>query len=326
MDQADGLPWSSVTFMLMGITDKAINSDLDLPHRPFWNSTPGNLNRLNSAVRAHGLSYIHMMRGSMTQDLQNRNAMVCGSTQGIGRACAIELAGRGASVTLVGRHSEGLEQARLDLNTSIGQTHETMCVDFADWQAVRQCAEQRVRSGSIFHILINNTGGPPAGPAIEAKPEDFLAAFQQHVLCNHALTQACAIGMRQAGYGRIINIISTSVVTPIRGLGVSNTIRAAVANWARTLAHELGPYGITVNNILPGFTKTARLDALFRGRATRGGTSVEEVEQEAIRSIPMKRLGSAEEIAAAVGFLASPAASYVSGVNLPVDGARLAWQ
>jgi 3-oxoacyl-[acyl-carrier protein] reductase len=262
----------------------------------------------------------------MTQDLGGKSALVCGSTQGIGRACARALAQRGASVTVVGRHEEGLQQVLGELERAPGAAHAMMRVDFADWTKVREEIEALVRRPSTFHILINNTGGPAAGAAIDARPEEFLAAFQQHVLCNQVLTQACAPGMRTAGYGRIVNIISTSVVTPIKGLGVSNTIRAAVANWARTLAHELAPFGITVNNVLPGFTKTARLDALFKGRASRGGTTVEEVEQEALRSIPARRLAGAEEIASVVGFLASPEAGYVNGVNLPVDGGRLAWQ
>lgn len=262
----------------------------------------------------------------MTLSLEGRFALVCGSTQGIGRACALEFARLGAVVSLVGRNDEGLAKVLKELPVPAGQTHDALQVDFTEWTRVRDVVSERVGGGRVYHILLNNTGGPPAAPAIEARPEDFLTAFQQHVLCNQVLVQACAPGMRAAGYGRIINIISTSVVTPIRGLGVSNTIRAAVANWARTLAHELAPFGITVNNILPGFVKTARLDALFKGRASRAGTSVDEIEQDAIRAIPARRLGTPEEIAAVAGFLASPGASYLTGVNIPVDGGRLAGQ
>jgi 3-oxoacyl-[acyl-carrier protein] reductase len=258
--------------------------------------------------------------------LEGKRALVCGSTQGIGRACATEFARLGAQVTLAARHLEALEKVRAELPAKHGQSHDFIHVDFSDWQAVRRAATEFANAEGPIHILLNNTGGPAAGPAFEAAPEDFLKALSQHVLCNHVLAQAVASGMREAKFGRIINIISTSVLMPIKGLGVSNTIRAAVANWARTLAAELGPYGITVNNVLPGYTATTRLESLIQGRATRGGVTVEEVKRDMMSTIPARRFGTAEEIAAVAAFLASPAASYVNGVNLPVDGGRLAAQ
>ena len=256
--------------------------------------------------------------------LEGKRALVCGSTQGIGKACAVEFARLGASVTLMARHLEALEKVRAELPASHGQTHDLLHADFTDWQGVQKQASDFAAAEGPVHILLNNTGGPPAGPVFEAKPEEFLKAMTQHVLCNQVLAQAVAPGMREAKYGRIINIISTSVLAPIKGLGVSNTIRAAVANWARTLASELGPYGITVNNVLPGYTATTRLDTLIKGRATRGGVSAEEVQRDMMASIPARRFAKPEEIAAVAAFLASPAASYVNGVNLPVDGGRLA--
>ena len=258
--------------------------------------------------------------------LEGKRAMVCGSTQGIGRACAIEFARHGAQVTLVARHREALEKVRAELPASHGQTHDFIQVDFSDWQAVQRSAHDYLGSKGPFHILLNNTGGPPAGPVFEAQPDEFLKAMVQHLLCNQVLAQAAAPGMREAGYGRIINIISTSVLSPIKGLGVSNTIRAAVANWARTLASELGPFGITVNNVLPGYTATTRLDSLIKGRASRAGVNAEEVQRDMMASIPARRFGKPEEIASVAAFLASPAAAYVNGVNLPVDGGRLAAQ
>jgi 3-oxoacyl-[acyl-carrier protein] reductase len=261
--------------------------------------------------------------------LKGRRAFVCGSTQGIGRACAIEFARLGGSVTLLARNEDGLRKVRDELPVGEGQTtavHDYILVDFSDWQAVRGEAMRYVHDEGPVHILLNNTGGPPAGTAFEAQPEEFLAAMQQHVLCNQALVQAVAGSMREARYGRIINIISTSVIMPIRGLGVSNTIRAAVANWARTLAAELGPFGITVNNVLPGYTATARLEALIRGRAARAGVSVDEIKAQMMATIPAQRFGTPEEIATVAGFLATPAASYVNGVSIPVDGGRLAAQ
>jgi len=262
----------------------------------------------------------------MNHVLQGKNAYVCGSTQGIGRACAVALAEGGARVTLIARHEEALQITRDALNASPGQKHDYIVADFRDWRALQRITAEHARVNGPIHILINNTGGPAAGKAIEARPEEYESAFQQHILCNQGLVQAVAPSMREAGYGRIINIISTSVITPIRGLGVSNTIRGAVANWAKTLADELGPFGITVNNILPGFTATARLKSLLQGRASREGTTLEEIEERAKAQIPLRRLADPEEIASVVAFLASPAASYVSGVNLPVDGGRLAAQ
>jgi 3-oxoacyl-[acyl-carrier protein] reductase len=258
--------------------------------------------------------------------LEGKRALVCGSTQGIGKACAIEFARLGASVILMARHLEALEKVRDELPAKQGQKHDLVHADFSDWQGVQKQANESAAANGPIHILLNNTGGPAAGPVFEAKPDEFLKAMTQHVLCNQVLAQAVAPGMREVKYGRIINIISTSVLSPIKGLGVSNTIRAAVANWARTLASELGPFGITVNNVLPGFTATTRLETLIKGRASRGGVSVDEVQRDMMATIPARRFADPVEIAAVAAFLASPAASYVNGVNLPVDGGRLAAQ
>lgn len=258
--------------------------------------------------------------------LTSKRALVSGSTQGIGRAIAMAFAGAGATVDLVGRNPDGLAKVLGELPRPVGQQHAAVQADFADWKSVERAAQAHLAKVGAVHILVNNTGGPAAGLAIEARPEDYINAMSMHIACFQALAQTFAPGMRGAGYGRIINITSTSVVTPIKGLGVSNTVRAAVGNWTKTLATELARYGITVNNILPGFTKTARLDALMKGKATRAGSTIDEVERDAIATIPAGRFGSAEEIAAVALFLASPAASYVNGVNLPVDGARLAGQ
>ena len=201
-----------------------------------------------------------------------------------------------------------------------------MCADFDDVEAVRQGVTEHLERTGPAHILVNNTGGPPHGPIIEAEPADFLRAISAHVGCGQVLLQAMLPGMREAGYGRVINIVSISVISPIPGLGVSNTTRAAVANWARTLAHELGPLGITVNSVLPGYTATARLEDLAESVAESRGSTVEQVEAGWQAGIPLRRLADPAEIAAVVGFLASPAASYVTGVNLAVDGGRTAAQ
>jgi len=262
----------------------------------------------------------------MTSSLKGKRALVCGGSQGIGRACAVELARLGADVTVAARNEKALQDVVAQLSTEHGQTHAYICADSSDPHAYRAGVADHVENTGPIQILINNTGGPPAGTLNDAGPDQLTSAFTNHVLCNQLMVQTLLAGMKESGYGRIVNIISTSVITPIPGLGVSNTIRGAVGNWARTLAVELAPFGITVNSILPGYTDTARLRSLFQIKADKMALSVEEVERSAVEMIPMKRLADPAETAAVVGFLASPAASYVTGVNLPVDGGRTATQ
>jgi 3-oxoacyl-[acyl-carrier protein] reductase len=253
--------------------------------------------------------------------LAGKRALVCGSTQGIGRAAAIELASRGAAVTLFARDAGALGRVRAELP---GKDHAYLVADFSDNASVKSVAAAEIRDRGAFHVLVNNTGGPPAGPIADASPDAFLDAFRAHLVNNQILAQAVIPGMKQSGYGRIVNIVSTSVREPIPGLGVSNTIRASVAGWAKTLAGELAPHGITVNNVLPGYTKTARLDSIIAGRAKASGRSVEDVTRDMLAQVPAKRFGDPREIAAAIGFLASPAGGYITGVSLPVDGGRIA--
>jgi len=259
-------------------------------------------------------------------DLGGRAAIVCGSTQGIGRACAVELARSGASVTLVARDADSLQSVAAGLPSDRGQTHYAVVADFASPRDVQEAVAAHVAALGPVDILVNNTGGPPGGPILDATHDDFMRALAMHVGSNQLLAQAVVPGMKHSGYGRIINIISTSVLRPIRGLGVSNTTRAAVANWARTLADELGPFGITVNNVLPGYTSTARLSSLIEKAAAKRDVTPEEVVSDWEATIPLRRFAEPAEIAAVVGFLAGPEASYVSGVNLPVDGGRSAAQ
>jgi 3-oxoacyl-[acyl-carrier protein] reductase len=258
----------------------------------------------------------------MNLDLKNKKALVCGSTQGIGKAVAIELANLGATVTLVARNEASLKQAKSELSTTAGQQHSYLCVDFNDPARLKDLLEAYMQRYAPVHILVNNTGGPSGGPIVNAKPEEFLSAFNVHLVCNHILAQACIEGMKNAGYGRIINIISTSVKQPLPNLGVSNTIRAAVGNWAKTMANELGKFNITVNNVLPGATNTQRLGSIIENKAMKTNTDANIVKKEMQHEIPMGRFAEASEIANAVAFLASPAASYINGINLPVDGGR----
>ena len=258
----------------------------------------------------------------MNLDLKNKRALVCGSTQGIGKAVAMELALLGANVTLVARNEQNLKQVKSELFTSGSQLHSYLCVDFNDAAALKVLVEQFIQRSGPVNILVNNTGGPPAGPIVNAKPEEFISAFNNHLICNHILAQACIEGMKHSGYGRIINIISTSVKQALPNLGVSNTIRAAVGNWAKTMANELGKFGITVNNVLPGATSTQRLSTIIDNKALKTAMSNEAVKNEMLHEIPLGRFADAFEIANAVAFLASPAGAYINGINLPVDGGR----
>lgn len=257
----------------------------------------------------------------MDLSLNGRNALVCGSTQGIGLAVARELAMLGASCTLMARNETALQAAVASLHTGEGQLHGYLVADFADRAAVGTVIATHIASRPV-HILVNNTGGPPAGPIVNARLETFLTYFEQHIGVNQLLAQACLEGMKEAAYGRIINVVSTSVRIPIDNLGVSNTIRGAVASWAKTWSNEVGRYGITVNNVLPGFTKTERLNSLIRNIAERKGVDAGTVAAQMAAEVPAGRFGEAEEVAAYVAFLASPAAAYINGTSVPVDGGR----
>ena len=258
----------------------------------------------------------------MNVSLENLNALVCGSTQGIGLATAQQLAELGATVTLVARNEERLKNSLNTLSTIYNQKHDYIRADFSQPETLEANLNTYLANGTRIHILINNTGGPRGGLIQKASVLEFRAAFEMHLVCNHILSTSLKQGMQAAGYGRIINVISTSVKQPLHNLGVSNTIRAAVANWAKTMANELGRYGITVNNVLPGATDTARLQSILKNKANRTGKTREAISEEMKSVIPAGRFAKAEEIANAIAFLASPAAAYINGINLPVDGGR----
>ena len=256
----------------------------------------------------------------MNTNLQNKRAIVCGSTQGIGKAIAIELASLGADVTLFARDRDTLKKVVAELDTSKSQQHEWLIADFRFPDQVKEVIEEYIKKVQEIHILINNTGGPAPGLAIDADPHDFINAFSQHLVCNQHIVQAVVPHMKNANYGRIINIISTSVRTPIPDLGVSNTTRGAVASWAKTLSAELGPSGITVNNILPGLTDTKRLESLIKSIADKRGISYDQQVEEMKGNIPARRFADPSETAALAGFLASPSAAFINGESIRVDG------
>ena len=256
----------------------------------------------------------------MDLSLKGKNAFVCGSTQGIGLASAKKLAERGATITLIARNKELLTSLVSSLN---GGGHDYICADFNDPDSLRKNVKDYLVNKKIIHILINNSGGPKPGPIIDANIEDFIGAFNRHLICNHILVKALVPNMKKANFGRIINITSTSVKEPIKGLGISNTIRGAVANWAKTLSFELGEFGITVNNILPGYTDTQRLQEIFLNKSKKNNFDIESIILDAHSQIPLGRFADPKETAKAICFLASEDASYINGINLPVDGGRL---
>ncbi|PKH50933.1 short-chain dehydrogenase [Tenacibaculum sp. Bg11-29] len=254
----------------------------------------------------------------MNLNIQNKNALVCGSTQGIGKASAFGLASEGVNVTLIARNEEKLKKVLAALPNN-NQNHSYIVADFSNPKELKE----RIEASKLnFHILVNNTGGPAGGPIFNAELAEFDSAFTQHLKCNHVLVQAVVPFMKEAGFGRVINVISTSVKQPLDGLGVSNTIRGAVASWSKTLANELGQFNITVNNVLPGATGTERLKEIINNKAAKTGLSVDEVSTNMMNASPAKRFAKPEEIANAVVFLASESASFINGVNVPVDGGR----
>jgi 3-oxoacyl-[acyl-carrier protein] reductase len=257
----------------------------------------------------------------MNLDLTKKNALVCGSTQGIGKASAIALADLGANVTLIARNEEKLKEVVSELPNKY-QDHNYVVADFSNPEEVGNKVAEDLKRVGTYHILVNNTGGPEGGLIFSAGIDSFEKAFTQHLKCNHILAQTLVPGMKEVDYGRIINIISTSVKQPLDGLGVSNTIRGAVANWSKTLANELGEFGITVNNVLPGATSTDRLSEIIKNKAEKSNKSIDEISRAMKNSIPAKRFAQPGEIANAVAFLASEAASYINGINIPVDGGR----
>lgn len=254
--------------------------------------------------------------------LEGRRALVCGASQGIGLAAAIELAAQGASVILLARDPKKLAAASAQLHAEQGQRHEVVVADLQAVGTLGELLAPAISDGTAVDIVVNNSGGPAPGPVHEADLGDFEAAFSQHVLAAQAIARLVIPGMRATGYGRFVNVISTSVKEPIAGLGVSNTIRGAMASWAKTLATELGPDGITVNNVLPGYTRTSRLQPIFEARARKAGVPVAEIEAAAKASVPAGRFAEPAELGQAIAFLASPAAAYINGINLPVDGGR----
>ncbi|WP_372937339.1 SDR family oxidoreductase [Seonamhaeicola sp.] len=256
----------------------------------------------------------------MNLNLNNKNALVCGSTQGIGKATAIALAQEGVNVTLVARNREKLKAVLAELPQH--RNHSYIVADFSKPRELQEQVIKFIDKNYGFHIVVNNTGGPRSGDILNASLDEFENAFTMHIKCNHVLAQATIPFMKKEGFGRIINIISTSVKEPIPMLGVSNTIRGAVGNWSKTLSTEVASFGITVNNVLPGFTETERLNEIIKIKATIEERTPDEMAQIMKNYTPAKRFAKPEEVANAVVFLASDCAAYINGINIPIDGGR----
>ena len=256
----------------------------------------------------------------MDLNLEGKVALVGGASQGIGQATAQLLAERGAKVILMARRPDVLESVR---NSMVHPSrHRCFAIDVERYDELALSLGRLVLETGPVGIWVNNTGGPKAGTLLEATPAEMERSFRGHVMASQVILKTLVPGMKSLKYGRIINVLSTSVKIPIPGLGVSNLIRAAMASWAKTLSQELGPMGITVNNILPGFTETPRLASLAADAALRSGTGEDKIRAAWIETIPLRRLAEPKETAEAIAFLASPRAAYISGISLPVDGGR----
>jgi len=255
-------------------------------------------------------------------ELIGKHAVVCGSTQGIGLASAKLMAERGAKITLIARNEDKLRSAVKQLSSPMDQMHSYLVADFSKPDVLKNVVTKFIEGGNSPQILVNNTGGPKGGPIIDADVSEFINTFNQHLVCNHVLVQALLPEMKKNGFGSIINVISTSVKQPLNGLGVSNTIRGAVANWSKTLANELGVFNIRVNNVLPGATNTLRLNSIAEVKAGKTNQSVDEVLGTMAQQSPMQRIAQPNEVAEVIAFLASDRASYINGINIPVDGGR----
>ncbi len=259
----------------------------------------------------------------MNVSLEGLRAIVCGASQGIGKAISIQFAESGASIFLIARNEANLKKTLASLPKNPFAHHSYACVDVGNLYELQTVIEKATIEYDGFHIVVNNTGGPPPGLLYHSLNDELENAFKQHILSAHTILKVVLPKMIELKYGRIINIISIGMKQPIANLGVSNTIRGAMGNWAKTLSKELSHYGITVNNILPGYIKTERLKSLIQNNSKIKNTTYEQEEKKIIEEVPVQRLGNPKEVAFLATFIASPLANYLNGVSIPIDGGFL---
>lgn len=259
----------------------------------------------------------------MKINLRGKVALVCGSSQGIGKAIAVQLAYSGAKVILLSRNEDKLKEIVEDLTQKTGQTHLYITCDVSILDELEKKITILLNEIGAIHILVNNTGGPSPGLLYTSKVEPLQIAFQQHVMSAQKLINLILPTMIENHFGRIINIVSVGMREPIENLGVSNTIRGAMGSWAKTLSKELASFGITVNNILPGYTLTERLRSLIEVRAKNKSNTYAEEAENILKMIPARRFGTPEEIAYLATFLASEYSCYINGASIPIDGGFL---
>lgn len=258
----------------------------------------------------------------MNISLKGKKALVGGSSDGIGKAIAMQLAASGASVTLVSRSENKLKKISTDLDTSFGQKHQYVVVDYTNFENYQSKISAYFDTHTV-DILVNNTQGPSAGNSLEKHTEDYQQAFNLLFKTTIYTTELALKNMIQNKWGRIINVASVSVKEPLSYLALSNSIRAAVVTWAKSLASDVGEYQITVNSILTGYFDTNRIAQLNATKAKQLGVSEAKVRQEMEDKVALKRIGKPEEYGFLVAFLASDKAAYITGTAVPIDGGLL---
>jgi len=256
----------------------------------------------------------------MDLGLTNKVALVAAASRGLGRAVAEELAAEGASLIICSRSEEKISQTAKEIAESTGARILGVAADVSSPDDVSRLTRLAMERFERIDILVTNAGGPPAGPFESFSLEQWDAATNLLLRSVVALTHAVLPGMKDRGWGRILNITSIAVKQPVENLLLSNSLRAGLTGFARTLANEVAADGITVNNVLPGYTRTERLDELAEMMAEKQGISPSEFRGKWEQEIPMRRLGEPREFAAAVAFLASERASYITGTSIQVDG------
>ena len=253
--------------------------------------------------------------------LKGFRALICGASKGIGRSIAESMAKTGADVIICSRNKDALVEFCDELMGMGAKSAKPLPLDLENTENVEKSITKLLNDGPI-HILINNVSGPPGGPLLNVELSEFEPAFKRHLHAAHTITRMLVPGMEEAGIGRIVNIISTSVREPIDNIGLSNTLRGAMASWSKSLSREL-PACITINNILPGFTDTSRLNSLAKSISEKTGKTIPEIQENWMNQVPIGRLIDPQETALAATFLCLPTSGGIRGVSLAVDGGRM---